>query len=101
MSRQRQHEYDLGDSVRLVGQFRNSVGEAVDPDAIYCKVKAPDGSVTTLTYNADAALVKDSAGNYHADVDADAAGRWYYRFYSTGGGKAAKEWTFTVRESSF
>jgi hypothetical protein len=42
-----------------------------------------------LTYGVGAELVKDSTGVYHVDIDADEAGKWLYRFYSTGTGQAS------------
>ena len=51
--------------------------------------KDPSGNTTSLTYGVDAALVKDSTGVYHVDVDADEVGWWHYRVYSTGTGQAA------------
>lgn len=95
-------QYDLGDSVRVTASFTDpDTGDAVDPDTVGFKYKDPAGTVTTLTYGDGARIVKDSAGHYHVDVDANLAGRWYYRFYSTGAGQAATERSFTVRPSQF
>jgi hypothetical protein len=57
--------------------------------------------VTTLTYGTDAALVKDSTGNYHVDLDVTMGGKWWIKFYSTGSVKAAVEDFFLVRYSQF
>lgn len=94
--------YDLGDSVRVTASFADpDTGDAVDPDTVGFKYKDPLGEVTTLVYGDGARIVKDSTGNYHVDVDANLAGRWYYRFYSTGAGQAATEQAFTVQRSQF
>ena len=95
------NSYDKGDVVRCVGAFSNSAEVAVDPTAVMCKVRTPDGTITTYTHGADAALVKVAVGSYYVDVDATAPGVWYYRFYSTGVGQAAGETGFRVRVSSF
>ena len=95
------NQYDVGDMVRCTGAFANSAGVAVDPAAVFCKVRKPDGTVTLYTYGADAALVKAAAGSYYVDVSTTAPGVWYYRFYSTGVGQAAGETAFRVRVSSF
>ena len=79
----------------------DSAGAAVDPTAVLCKVRKPDGTITTLTYGVDGALVKAAVGSYYTDVVATEAGIWAYRFYSTGTGQAAGETSFRVRESSF
>ena len=95
------NSYDVGDVVRCSGAFANSAGAAVDPTAVLCKVRKPDGTVTTYTYGVDAPLVKAAAGSYYLDVNATEAGIWAYRFYSTGTGQAAGETSFRVRVSSF
>jgi hypothetical protein len=87
--------------VRVSAAFTNSAGTAVDPTEVYFEYKDPDGIETLLTYGTDAALVRDSAGNYHVDVDADTEGGWYYRWYSTGTGQTAAEGSFGVNGSQF
>jgi hypothetical protein len=92
--------YDKGDLVRVSAAF-TSAGAAIDPTAVTAKYKTPAGTTTTLVYGTDGALVRDSAGNYHVDVDADEVGTWYYRFASTGTGQAASEEAFRVRATAF
>lgn len=90
-----ENHYDAGDLVRVSGAFKDSAGTAIDPSVVKFKFKRPDtGAVTTYTYGTDSQLVKDSVGNYHVDVSADAAGAWRYRFYSTGTGQAAEQGQF-------
>jgi hypothetical protein len=93
--------YDYGDLVRVTGTFTTAAGVATDPTAVLCKVRNPAGTVTTLTYGTDAALVKSGTGVYYTDVSASAAGIWHYRFYSTGTGQAANETYFQVGASEF
>jgi hypothetical protein len=50
-------------------------------------------------YGTDAELAKDSVGNYHVDLTADAAGRWTFRFEGTGSAPAAAERQFSVEAS--
>lgn len=93
--------YHVGDIVTIEAVWTDSAGVATDPAAVFCQYQDPSGVSVTLTYGTDAALVRDSAGNYHVDIDAGEAGYWYYRFYSTGSGQAASEpKTFTVLASS-
>lgn len=90
--------HDLGDLVRVSAPFTLvSSGAAVDPDAVKLSVKNPSDEVTTYVYGTDAEIVKDSTGNYHADIDADETGTWHYRWWSTGNGQAAQEKLFEVR----
>lgn len=93
--------YDLGDLVRISAAFSDANGAALNPTAVYCKVKNPNGTITAYTYGTDAALVRASTGSYYVDVDANTAGVWKYRFHSTGTGQAAAESWFTVEESEF
>lgn len=93
--------YDLGDLVRVAATFKDTANAAVDPTAVNFKFKGPSGTITTYVYGTDAEVVKDSTGNYHVDIDADAAGFWYYRFYSTGAGQGAAEGVFVVDRSKF
>ncbi len=88
--------FSVGDLVRVDGSFTNAAGTAVDPTAVFAQYRDPSGNVVALTYGADAALVRDSTGVYHVDVDADEAGTWYYRFHSTGTGQAAGWSSFYV-----
>lgn len=94
--------YDIGDQARMSAAFTNvSTGAAADPTAVTLEYRKPDGAITTLVYGADAALVKDSTGNYHADVTVDQWGRWDYRFAGTGAVIAAGDSFFEVRASVF
>ena len=91
--------YDVGDEVRCTGTFTDANGAAVDPTAVYVKVKDPSGNVTTYQYGEDPEVVKSDTGIYYVDVNVDEAGDWWYRFYSTGTGQAAGEETFWARVS--
>lgn len=95
------NRYDKGDKVRVSGVFTNAAGSAVDPDVVRFKYRAPGASTVTLVYGTDAALVKDSTGNYHADVDCAASGVLRYRWESTGSGQAAAEGEFVIERSAF
>jgi hypothetical protein len=95
------NSYDKGDVIRLSAVFTNSAGTAIDPAVVLFSFINPAGTQTTYTYGTDAELVKDSTGNYHVDVDADTEGLFYYRFYSTGTGKAAAEGQLFIKETIF
>lgn len=95
------NEYSLGTDVICSVVFRNAAGVIADPDTVKFSVKPPGGPATTYTYLVGQAIVKDSVGQYHVNVDANAAGEWFYRFFSLGNGKAADENSFTVSASEF
>lgn len=90
------NKYTSGDLVRCLAAFATTAGVAIDPTAVKFAYRNPAGITTVLTYPTDAALVKDSVGNYHVDVNINAAGVWRYRFYSTGTGQAADEGEFSA-----
>lgn len=94
-------EYVVGNVVRCSNTFTDIAGTEIDPTTVAFKVQNPAGTITTYTYPTDPQLVKDSVGNYHVDISADSEGTWYYRFYSTGTGKAAFEGKFAVINSVF
>jgi hypothetical protein len=81
--------------------FTDADGTAQDPTAVYFKVTDPSGNTTTYTYGVDAQLVQSATGIYYVAVDADEAGIWWYRYYSTGTGQAAGEAFFRVEPSKF
>lgn len=83
--------YQVGDLVRATGTFTNAAGTATNPDAVLCEYRDPSGNLTDFEYGVDAELVRDSTGVYYVDIDADEAGWWHYRFWSTGTGQAAAE----------
>lgn len=95
--------YDLGDDVTIRGQWQTRAGEFTDPDTVFVQVESPDPDVAIVTkeYGLDAEVVKEDVGKYKMIVDGNYPGTWYYRFYSTGEGKAAKERAFVIARSRF
>lgn len=91
-----------GNKVRVAELFtRTSDSTAVDPGTVVFKYEDPSGNITTLTYLVDAALVRDSLGNFHVDIDCDEAGTWHWEFRGTGSNQAADADSFVVTESRF
>lgn len=83
--------YLIGVQVRLSATFATSAGVATDPTTVIVKYAAPGASVVTKTYGVDAAVVKDSTGHYHIDLDLSTAGEWSYRWTGSGTLVAAAE----------
>lgn len=90
--------YDIGDLAKVSAAFTNAAGAAIDPTVVKLTVKKPDGTLTTYTYGVGDTIVKDSTGNYHANIDLTLAGTWRYRWFSTGTGQAAEEDDLFVQE---
>ena len=88
--------FELNDAPRVTAEFLNPDGSAFDPSAVFFKFKNPSRIETVYQYGVDAALVKDSTGNYHVDIDANAVGLWKWKFYATGSGQSAQAGEFQV-----
>ncbi len=89
--------YDVGDLVVVSAAFTTvATGLALDPTVVKLTVTPAASTAYTLVYNTDAALVRDSAGNYHANIDANEAGTWTYRWWATGTGQCADKQKFIV-----
>lgn len=89
--------HQIGDTVRLQTSFY--VGTTLtDPTAVDLDIRAPDGTVTTETYN-PGDIQKDSTGVYHIDVVVDLAGVWSWQWEGTGTAAGVDEGTFTVEET--
>jgi hypothetical protein len=94
--------FPVGSLIRVSVTFQNVNGIATDPGAVTFRIVTPSGTDTTYTYGQpDGMIVKDGVGRYHADVSANAEGRWRYRFAGTTPVQSADEGFFRVRESSF
>lgn len=91
--------YDVGDKIRLSAAFTDINEAAQDPGGVQFKIRDPSGTITTYVYGTDAALVKDSTGNYHVDYLIATAGRYRYRFAGITSGQAAAENVFQVKQS--
>jgi len=88
--------HQKGDLVRVAATFKNAAGTDTDPTTVSFRYTAPSGTVTTLVYGTDAALVKASVGNYYVDLDANEAGIWFHVFIGTGAVQQAQDGEFTV-----
>lgn len=82
--------YTVGQLVHVSSAFKNVEGTLLDPTTVALRVRKPSG--TTLTPG----VTRDSAGQYHADVEVDVPGGWTYYWYSTGSGETAGNGEFYV-----
>lgn len=91
------NKHDLGDLVKVSATFTDPADDdaVFDPEEVNLSFRDPSENVTTWTYPTN--IEKESTGVYYALIDADEAGAWYYRWWSTGDGQAAQEKTFTIR----
>lgn len=86
----------VGNTLRIVAEFRDSAGALVTMDSVEFKWKRPNGAIGT------AQGTLESVGKYYANVEADTSGNWSYRVTATlAGYKSADERGFVVRRSTF
>lgn len=93
------NRYEKGNVVRCTVTFRNELQVAADPDDIIFRYQKPDQSIHVLTFGADVAVVRDSAGVYHVDLPIDASGVWDYEFNGTGAVTADAADSFIVSKA--
>ena len=91
--------YQEGDIARISGVFKNAAGAATDPTTVSFKYINPSGTVVTLVYLTDAALVRSSAGDFYVDININEPGTWFYRFIGTGAVQVVEEGQFGVEAS--
>jgi hypothetical protein len=90
----------IGRPVRIPVNFQVDDVD-VDPDEVTLKTRSPCGTETSYVYS-DAEVTRSSAGDYYVDVTPNEAGRWWYRWESTGTGTTdAFEGDFIVQASPF
>jgi hypothetical protein len=89
-----------GTTVRVIGEFTDSGGAAVDPTVLTLKLKSPGGVVTTYTYN-PGTIVRTTFGKYYCDVLLDKNGTWTYRWHINDATQGADEKKLIVDPSAF
>jgi hypothetical protein len=88
---------NVGDVRRLSVAITDASTAPVDPTTLRLLIRKPDQSLTTYTYlNPDAVIVRESEGNYHADIPLDIAGAWKYDWEGSGAATFAEGSTFNV-----
>jgi hypothetical protein len=92
--------YDIGDRIVCSATFVDADGEPVDPDTVSFEMRLPNRSKVTKVYGTDPEVQKTGVGVYEISRDVELSGDYYYRFWSTGNGKAAGEMHFKVRWSN-
>ena len=87
---------------RIRVRFTDEDGDAVNPTTVTIRTMDPTGAEETYVYGTDSEVQRESTGNYLADITPDSAGRWYYRWQTTGTGTTtAMEGSFLVQDSIF
>lgn len=75
-----------GTSVRITVNFEDEDGDPVDPTTVTFRTFDPCGGSTSYVYDTDDEVGRSAAGAYYADIVPEIAGRWTYRWQTTGTG---------------
>lgn len=93
--------FQLGDKVRVAVKFSDLTRTNADPDLVRLRMRAPDGTQSSLVYGASAEVVRDQTGEYHDDVALLSPGEWWFRWEGVGALVAAVEQSLQVEDSQF
>jgi hypothetical protein len=85
---------------RVTITFTDEDGVLTDPTTVTIKVMDPCGGETTYVEGTDSEMDNPSTGVYTADITPDCAGRWSFRWITTGP-VFADEGDFIVLTSPF
>ena len=91
--------YIPGEVARISAHVADITGVAADPGGVRLLVKAGNAVAVAYIYGVDAIIVRDSVGEYHADLPITSAGRWAYRWELTAPNAGAAEGTLSVDRS--
>lgn len=86
--------------IRLTVNLGDAAGNDIDPTTVVFKTIDPAGGEESYTYGTDSELTRINTGDYAADITPDSAGRWLFRWETTGGA-IALEGDFLVQDSVF
>ncbi|CAN1724428.1 conserved protein of unknown function [Hyphomicrobium sp. 1Nfss2.1] len=89
-----------GNPMQLTVTLVDENGTAVDPDTVTFKTYDPWDRKVTYTYGTDSEVTRSSAGVYVAEITPDKAGRWKFRWQTTGPVFATED-SFIVLTSPF
>ncbi len=98
-------DFEIQQLVRLEALFANRAGTPIDPTNVYLLIKTPQpngGEYFEYVYNSgDNVIVRLGVGSFYANFTPLVAGKFEYRWESSGTGQAAEESSFTVDGSPF
>lgn len=90
-----------GSEIDLTASFTDQNGNPVDPDTVKLRLMSPECTEKVFT-NDSPEMSNPGIGQYLCVVTPDKAGRWFYRWETTGTGTTlANEGDFLVQRSPF
>jgi hypothetical protein len=94
--------YLAGNLVRVTAAFANAAGAAADPTTVTLEYRPGLGAALTTVVYPTAPIIKDSVGNYHADLDTTGSNPgvtvWDYGWFGTGTVQAVSTGAFTTTQ---
>jgi uncharacterized protein YfaS (alpha-2-macroglobulin family) len=91
--------YIPGEVARISLAVADLAGAAADPGGLILKIKPPTGALISYSYGVGEVIVRDSLGNFHADILLSEAGQWAYRWELSAPNAGAAEGVITVQKS--
>ncbi len=92
----------INSPIALTANFQSAAGSDVDPTTVTLRVMSPCRIETSYVYGTAAEVVRDNTGDYTATITPDSAGRWSFRWQTTGTNLIiASEGNFLVQDSPF
>ena len=86
--------------ITLAVHLEDEAGNDYDPTTVTLKTLDPFGAMLSYVYGTDNEIGRVDSGNYTGDITPDSAGRWRYRWETTGG-VVVEEGDFLVQDSGF
>ncbi len=91
-----------GANLRINVTITDGFDVPVDPTTVTFKTCSPCGQITSYVFGTATEVQRSGTGQYLADIAPEEAGRWQYRWQTTGSGTPfAKEGDFIVQASPF
>ncbi len=90
--------FPFGATLKLKATCTNENGVVADPATVTFKIKSPVGTVTTLVYGTDVAVVKETTGIYYVNQYCDRGGLWSWQCLGTGP-NGAEQNQFQIEQS--
>lgn len=97
------NEYPVGNLVRITAEFYISGtptwnGIPINPTALWVEVQK-GSTKTQFVWGVDPEVIMLATGTFYMDVLTDQKGLYYYLFYSSGTGQAARQKSFQVTDT--
>lgn len=90
---------EINDAIRISASFKTLAGVPADPDAVTIRLRSPNSIVSVYTSVTTPAVVRDTTGEYHLDVQVTSTLEWFYRVEGTGAVQESGEGSLVVRIS--